>query len=145
MDAPAASEAGLQPLMRPGVDVVRLELTSTALIRKWADGLLSYDPLPHVTEHRLADLVVDFEAMMRVQAGARSVFVTDGRQMRTIGKAEIQFISSRLPDFATHAAFVGGTPISRFLFNLFMRIRPAPIPNVQFASHAEALEWLARL
>ena len=89
----------------------------------------------------LEDVIAALEAMAQLTGGRQSPLLVDARDIgRQDRGARTEFV--RRGDLVSAVALVVGTPLSRMMGNLFIRVNKPPFPARLFDNEASAVAWL---
>jgi hypothetical protein len=110
--------------------------------RMWLrpDGIVQLVWIPRTTA-LLEDATAALEAMAQITAGRRSPLLVDMRDTGPQDRSARAEWTSRT-DLSSGVAMIVGTPLSRMMGNLFIRMNKPPFPARLFDNEAPAIAWL---
>ena len=94
-------------------------------------------------EMALADAKENVAAIFELGGRTRSRVLVDMRGVRSQSREARQYFAGAEAEKATLAvALLIGSPVSRVLANVFLRLNPQRIPTALFTDEAAAIAWL---
>ncbi len=120
-------------------------MLSTPHLNMWIqDGILFCVYADETTlDLKLAKHVV--ELRLQCCEGLSYPIVVDVRGIKSIDQAARQFLAGEGLIGVTAGAMIVGSPLTRFLGNIFMLINKPTVPTQLFGNEREACEWLKSL
>ena len=112
--------------------------------RMWLrpDGIVQLAWTPRL-DVLLEDAVAAFTALAPLTGGRATPLLVDMREVGQLDRAaRLEF--ARRYDTVSAVALVVGTPLTRMIGNLFMRMNKPLTPTKMFDKEAPAVEWLIR-
>jgi hypothetical protein len=95
----------------------------------------------HQTTVLLEDATSALEAMARLTGGRRTPLLVDMHDMGPLDRPTRAELTRR-SDLQTAVGLIVGTPLSRLVGNLFLRISSSEFPTRLFDNEASAVAWL---
>lgn len=122
--------------------VVLERVTSSGTIQQLENSILVYRPHEGLQEPRLEFLKEDLEVFKEITQGIPHPYFSDNRQLNKLGSKEKAFIARTFHEFASHAACLVESPLTRFLHNTFTYLYRPSLPIRIFNDETEAFAWL---
>lgn len=120
----------------------KVHKTRVAEIWRGEDGIVRNVFLPQA-EVTLPDAIEINKANIEVGGGNKIVCLIDARKVKSSDR-EVREFGSRPETIEqlTASAILVGSPLSKTIGMLFIKLSPPPYPSRLFTSETEALEWL---
>src|ERR1035437_7306216 len=112
--------------------------------RMWLrpDGIVQLVWVPRTTA-LLEDAIATLEAMAQLTGGRRRPLLVDMRDTGSHDRATRAEWTSR-SDLQSAVALIVGTPLSRMMGNLLLRVTKPPFPIRLYDNEASAVAWLQK-
>ncbi len=124
------------------MEVIDSIYTPNAVIKKYSNGIVSFEHLPGVRTLTMKDFEDNYRALKQVQQGQLSPMLGDVTGIENVGNEEKAFMKSRLPEMATALAMLNSTHnmLTVFSINTFLYLHRPSIPTKVFASKKNAID-----